>query len=236
MLDRQQDLAFPFKRYQIQPVRRGERSQKGRYKEFRQADIDAIWKGSNQALEEFYSEEVIKTLNTTLTEIFITIGCKKSYKIHINHKGFLQEILKQYEIQDTKAVLALFDKYYKMNSEEFYEKLQQIIGNNIAFIQALKTKNFILPPLLKKLQELGNHIVFDPFIVRGLDYYTGVVFETFFEEHMELGSFCSGGAYENFTEFLNPKQVFSGVGGSIGFSRLFSILTEEFGIQKTQNF
>ncbi len=248
VLDWQNDLTFPFKRYQIQPVWRGERTQKGRYKEFWQADIDAIWpesEASKKDYNSFYDADIISTLARTLGNVFSAVQCEETLEVHINDKKvlhtFMQEELQVNEA-DEKALLALFDKFYKLEEKEFFVQAEKLVGKDgVAKIKELmslseeqiKKKYPTIASVLSLVRcDCADNvsITFDPFIVRGLDYYTGTVFETFISGRTDLGSICSGGAYENFTHFLDAKRVYSWVGGSIGLSRLFSILTEEFGL------
>lgn len=247
-LDRQNDLAFPFKRYQIQPVWRGERSQKGRYKEFRQADIDVIWKSQDDKwYNEVYDADCIVTLAKTLRTCLNNLGCEdKHIVVRYNNKAFLKAVCSRLSIEKTTELFALLDKYYKMDRDTFNEKLWTLLTptqseafNKIRHIEKYATDfpelaEYITPfvdnirPHLNWLQWI--EIVYDPSIVRGLDYYTGTVFETFIEDRKDIWSICSWWSYANFTEFLDAKQHFSWVGGSIGLSRLMSVLLEEYDI------
>jgi histidyl-tRNA synthetase len=246
VLDWQNEIAFPFKRYQIQPVRRGERSQKGRFKEFRQADIDIIWKDEdNKDYNNIYDAEVMTTLIHAMRVMLDTIGLEeKKLVVRYNNKKFIQDLAKEYNVENNiTQILGILDKYYKLSNKDFISQLEQIsskkfvekienligtspVDNNI---QQIKTK---VSHLEKKFWVHKIEFVFDPSIVRGLDYYTGTVFETFVDNHVGLGSICSGGSYANFTDFLDSKQSLSGVWGSIGLSRLMSLLFDEFNLEQ----
>lgn len=123
-LDWEHQLTFPFKRYQIQPVWRGERAQKGRYREFFQCDIDVIWKGEKSYL--YYDAEIITTLAKTLTEIIDITGIDDTITFHINNKKMSQaflSIITQNEDQRTK-ISSLIDKFDKIGEENFYQEIQ----------------------------------------------------------------------------------------------------------------
>jgi len=251
VLDRQNDLAFPFKRYQIQPVWRGERSQKGRYKEFRQADIDVIWKTEDdKGYNAIYDADCVltlaKTMRTGLNNLWLQ---DKHLVVRYNNKAFMQAVCDRLEIGNTTELFALLDKYYKLPKDMFDQKLTDLIGaEKFEALQSIRDientieqfperETYMMPfinnlkPYLSSLQWI--EIVYDPSIVRGLDYYTGTVFETFIEDRKDLGSICSWWSYANLTEFMDTKQSFSWVGGSIGLSRLMSVLLEEYNIAET---
>lgn len=253
VLDRQNELAFPFKRYQIQPVWRGERSQKGRYKEFRQADIDVIWKTKDdKGYNAVYDADCIMTLANTLHSLLQKVWLHDSrVVVRYNNKAFMLAVCDRLGITNTVELFALLDKYYKLPKADFdtklatlltieqlqeFTKLRDINNHTDSFPEI---QEFIAPLMDPFVAEVKTNrptqaeIVYDPTIVRGLDYYTGTVFETFIDDRKELGSVCSWWAYANLTEFLDPKQSFSGIGGSIGLSRLMSILVEDYNIMET---
>jgi len=249
VLDRQEELAFPFRRYQIQPVWRGERSQKGRFKEFWQADIDIIRKENKDTDKDIITVpavlETIQPIAKTLDELFSEFKLKNTLTIHINNKKILAGLFSAVFGSDEEKIRKMysaFDKYYKMTPSEFDSLLQEICSNeeykkmtqvlkNSKDIKKFSTAVSSLHPDASVLGELANlesvlhlssqlsykqiTVQFDPFIVRGLDYYTGYVFETFINDKMEIGSICSGGEYKNFTRFIDPKNIFSGIGISI---------------------
>ncbi|HMT27337.1 MAG TPA: ATP phosphoribosyltransferase regulatory subunit [Candidatus Absconditabacterales bacterium] len=252
VLDWKNDLAFPFKRYQIQPVWRGERSQKGRYKEFWQADIDTIRPSSQNSPEinSFYAIETVSTLGKTISQIFSHFNLSKKFSIRLSHKQFLKGLIDGLGEKNPQAMISFLDKFYKLTPEIQAQEIQKFPGLAEALSALIANQIDQLPSAIRENNDFQQgrntiqtviqtihdlypeiKILFDPTIVRGLDYYTGIVFETFIEERLDLGSFCSGGAYENFTDFIDAKHSLSGIGGSIGLSRLFSILTEDFAIQ-----
>lgn len=253
VLDQQNELAFPFKRYQIQPVWRGERSQKWRYKEFRQADIDVIWKTKDDKwYNAVYDADCIMTLANTLHSLIQKVWLRGSrVVIRYNNKAFMLAVCDRLGITNTAELFALLDKYYKLPKADFDSKLATLltIEQSQEFTKLRNINNhtdsfpeiqeFIAPLMdsfvieVKANRPTQAEIVYDPTIVRGLDYYTGTVFETFIDDRKELGSVCSWWAYANLTEFLDPKQSFSGIGGSIGLSRLMSVLVEDYNIMET---
>lgn len=253
VLDRQNDLPFPFKRYQIQSVWRWERSQKGRYKEFRQADIDVIWKTKDDKwYNAIYDADCIMTLANTLHSLLQKVWLEDSrVVVRYNNKAFMVAVCKRLGIENTGELFALLDKYYKLPKYDFdtklaalltpaqiqeFTKLRDINNQSSSFPEI---KEFITPLMdpftaaIKANRPMEAEIVYDPTIVRGLDYYTGTVFETFIDDRKELWSICSWWAYANLTEFLDPKQSFSGIGGSIGLSRLMSVLLEDYKLLDT---
>ncbi|MCX6823011.1 MAG: ATP phosphoribosyltransferase regulatory subunit [candidate division SR1 bacterium] len=253
VLDHENDIVFPFKRYQIQPSRRGERSQRGRFKELWQADIDVIWNDQNAGgvgKYLFYDSETLFVLLKTLEEIKTTFLPKRKISMHINNRYLLSGFLEQFAV-DPKLIYSLFDRYYKIGQEKFIEELAMI---GLSTVEQKKIIAFTTTKLadltessassekfvkgLTELKEVMKHIdllnvsydfsfVYDPFIVRGLDYYTGTVYEVYFDDDMGLGSISGGGRYENLTGYIDPKKNFySGVGGSIGLSRMTFLILE----------
>ena len=265
VLDRESELTFPFKRYQIQPARRGERAQRGRFREFFQCDIDVIWRKDSGKSYLFYDAEVIFNSLITLQEILKAMEIDDIPMIHISNRkllmGFLLNIVSEDQVQ---PVSTLIDKFQKIWLESFLLSLQDL---GISSEQAQKIADFVqykvnitgldtildqsshplfkqgieeLKEVLLTLQQLQQgfgikvHYEVDFQIVRGLDYYTGTVFETLLEKDPKLWSICSGGSYENLTGHIDPKKDFyAGVGGSIGMSRLLSKIFEEK--KSTQN-
>jgi len=259
ILDNENKLIFPFKRSQIQPVRRGERSQRGRFKEFRQADIDVIRKDNGQSTQNlFYDAEVIFVASKIINEVVQTFKLKYSILIQINNRklvqGFAEAVLETEE-QRTN-LFKLLDNYYKIGERKFTEwvkklttnkqKQQKIFDYSQLTVETLN-QNFVKNDLFKQwFQELTTvfkylnilntskecKFKFDPTIMRWLDYYTGTVFETFFQEDINLGSIYSGWRYENLTEMINPKwPKYEGVGISMGISRVCTILFDHVSTQ-----
>lgn len=239
------DLTFPFKRYQIGKVYRGERPQKGRFREFYQCDIDII---DRDELNIVYDAEVLAVIYT----IFKTLELP-NFKIYLNNRKLLSGFLESLNIDDkTVDVLRLVDKIKKIPEEAFLGELAdlglpenlnkkllnfiKINGSNEDILLALEalgveTENFKtgleeLKTVINQARNLNinpENIQIDLSITRGLDYYTGTVYETFFDEHPEFGSVCSGGRYDNLSSVFMDKK-FPGVGISIGLTRLFDQL------------
>lgn len=267
-LDWAGQISFPFKRSQIQPVWRWERQQKGRYKEFWQADIDVIWeegRGNDKVDSRkyiYYDAEVIFTLGNTIKEILDYLKVNGKISIKINNRKltwWLISTLFPNNSDISTKIFELLDKYYKIPNNEFYSKLEEIIGDNENYT---KVETFIKSSLneLTENEELGEiynegvreiksvietikqldiensvNVEYDPFIVRGLDYYTGTVFETFWDEKSDWGSVCSGWRYDNLTKSLSSgKANYSWVGGSIGLSRIVSLIIENWMIETNQ--
>lgn len=253
ILDRENELTFPFKRYQIQPVRRGERSQRGRFREFRQSDIDVIW----QEMEKwsvgknlYYDAEMLVVIAKTLREIVAKFLNNKPFSVHVNNRYLLAWFFSQFDEKLVPQLYNLLDKYYKIGLDIFTKELKELLSDT----DAQKVLDFIqtgfdrLDPNLvdndvyrrgyAELQEVFGFvanlnqsnkyaIVRDPCIIRGLDYYTGTVYETFFDDDMALGSISSGWRYENLTGHINPKKShYSWVGGSIWLSRMVYLILE----------
>lgn len=226
-------LIFPFKRYQIQKVFRGERPGEGRFREFYQADIDVI--GDNE-LSNSYDAEIISIINRIFTNL--NIG---KFKIKINNRKLKKGLMEELNISKEKEqeIFRILDKLDKLSKED----ILNILKNEISEEDALKLLDFALSKelnenysrnetyqqgikeintLLEEVYLFGvdkNNIAIDLSIARGLDYYTGTIYETFLEELPELGSICSGGRYDDLASTYT-KQKLPGVGISIGLSRL----------------
>ncbi|WP_296140268.1 histidine--tRNA ligase [uncultured Anaerococcus sp.] len=238
------DLNFPFKRYQIGKVYRGERNQKGRYKEFYQADIDII--GHNDL--SIYNDALLARV---IFEAFNRINFP-NITFHINNRKLLNGFFKSLEIEDSTEVLRTIDKKDKIGIDKTKSLLTEIIGEKKAdktleFINADNKNTEILENLVEfadndlfkeGLEELktvyeymlkfgidDKNIKIDLSITRGLDYYTSTVYETFINGYESIGSVCSGGRYENLASNFT-KQKLPGVGMSIGLTRLFYQLQE----------
>ena len=239
------DLTFPFKRYQIGKVYRGERPQKGRFREFYQCDIDII---DRDELNIVYDAEVLAVIYTIFSKLELP-----AFKIYINNRKLLSGYLEHLDIADkTVDVLRLVDKIKKIPEEAFLGELKdlglpedknssllkfiKINGVNRDIISSLEDLNVEndnfstglteLKTVIEQAQNLGmpaENIQIDLSITRGLDYYTGTVYETFFDEYPQFGSVCSGGRYDNLSSVFMDKK-FPGVGISIGLTRLFDQL------------
>lgn len=246
------ELAFPFRRYQIGKVFRGERAQKGRFREFYQADIDII---GDEALSLAADAELVSVINTTFRELGFS-----NFTVRINNRKILNGLFEGLGIKDKATdVLRIIDKIEKVGEDTVVELLEEcgIEKEKIAIIlKVLKFEGNVsekldllnelniasdtfkegigeLREVLGAVKSFGvpdeNYTV-DFSIARGLDYYTGTVYETVLNDYTELGSVCSGGRYENLAEFYTNKKL-PGVGISIGLSRLFYKL-EEIGVIK----
>lgn len=241
------NLSFPFRRYQIGKVYRGERAQKGRYREFYQCDIDIIGDGELGLINDAEIPSVIYT-------IFRDLGFK-DFTIRINNRRILNGIFESInQKENSEEILRIIDKIEKIGKnsviEEFEkiglneEQIQKIIDfieiqgtsdEKIEKLEGLGIQNEIFNQGVRELKTVIENVRLfgvpeenfnvDLTIARGLDYYTGTVYETFLNEYRELGSVCSGGRYENLAEYYTNKNL-PGVGVSIGLTRLFSKLNE----------
>lgn len=241
------DLSFPFRRYHIAKVYRGERNQRGRYREFYQCDIDIV---GDEHLGLSNDAEVL----FMIYQVFTALGLK-DITIHVNHRKVLSGFFKALGMEDLTEVLRILDKYDKIgweavkdqlrdlgSTEDQEEKIYDFInlsGTNAEKLEALETLVDMNEDLRKGLDELreildlaqafgvdGDYLHLDLKIARGLDYYTGVVFETTLNGHEQIGSVCSGGRYDHLAKHYSKKDL-PGVGMSIGLSRLFYQLQEE---------
>ena len=240
-------LAFPFRRYQIGKVFRGEKPQKGRYRELYQCDIDIIGDGELSIIND-------AELPIVIYETFKELGFGK-FTIYINNRKILNGLFEQLELSSMSPdILRIIDKIEKIGKEKVIEELSdlniekekvdsimnfiEINGTNDEKLKKLKQLNFQNEAFVKGLEELEEVVKYirifgmpeDNFkieltIARGLDYYTGTVYETFLDEYKSLGSICSGGRYENLAEYYTDKKL-PGVGISIGLTRLFYQLNE----------
>ena len=241
------DISFPFKRYQIGKVYRGERPQKGRYREFYQCDIDIIGDGELSIVND---AEMPSVIYTTIKEF----GFDK-FTIRINNRKLLNGLFAELNLEEQSVeIMRIIDKLEKIGRENVVkclqdlkvadEKIQKILnfieidGTTDEKLQKLENLNFTNELFLQGLNELKEVVKYvrlfgvpdsnfkvDLTIARGLDYYTGTVYETFLDDYRELGSVCSGGRYDNLAEFYTDKKM-PGVGVSIGLTRLFSKLSE----------
>ena len=238
-------LTFPFRRYQMQPVWRGEKAQAGRYRQFYQCDFDVI---GNQSLSLLHDAE----MPALIAGIFREMGLP-DFRIHINNRKILQGLFSHFGLDDDQVhqAIAIVDDLEKTGRESFCNRLQSLGLQDDSMEQLTGlflyqgNNNDILKRLHKQpgnddyrqgVAELAqvmiavNHLgldestcVIDPTIARGLDYYTGTIYETRLTDYPELGSICSGGRYDNLTGLFTRSQ-YPGVGISIGLTRLFSKL------------
>ena len=246
VVEHENDLTFPFKVTQIGRNFRGERAQKGRFREFYQCDVDIIGRNS---LNIAYDAEVVKTAYDAL-KTFI----KPGMKIRISNRkilsGLLQELGLQTKSADIFSIIDHAEKVPKEKTLEAYEEIglskneidvltrfSEIKGDRETVkraLESLENKNETFEDGVNELSEVLSILeangmkdiaIGDMLIVRGLDYYTGSVFETFLPEYREIGSICSGGRYENLAGNYTDQNL-PGVGISIGLTRLFYVLNE----------
>lgn len=245
-------LSFPFKRQQIQKVWRGERPQKCRYREFSQADVDIVWNGT---LSLFADVEILSTIHNSLKEL--NFG---DFVININNKKLLIGFLENIWVKDIVKTISIIDKKDKVKSivpflEEIGEWInqQKKIWELIKVSESVSNKDILsffaqienetlqewlneLHYLFKSLIALGveeKNLKINPSISRGLNYYTGTVFETFINGFEKYGSIASGGRYENLCSHFS-KNNYPGVWGSIWLSRLLCILQDIWNIEYSQ--
>ncbi len=238
-------LTFPFRRFQIGKVYRGERAQRGRFREFYQADIDVIGDG---ALDISNEAEIPSIIYQTFTALGLT-----HFKIRVNNRKVLNGLFDLLGLREQSAdVMRTVDKLEKIGREKVIETLTGEFGvspsaadslldtleaaDPITALNAYRGQNELLDAGITELTTVVNymeafgvpadHFTVDITIARGLDYYTGTVYETVMTEHPEIGSICSGGRYDNLAEYYTDKQL-PGVGISIGLTRLFFVLEDQ---------
>lgn len=231
-------LNFPFMRYQIQKVWRGERPQEGRAREFTQADVDVVGDG---ALPFRYDVELALVMVDALSKLPIP-----EFKLRINNRKLSEGFYKGIGLDDTAGVLRSIDKLDKIGAEEVAKLLKEELGATdeqaskalalaqikaedttfVEQVRALGVEGELLDEGLAELEEViaetskraPGRVMADLSIARGLDYYTGTVYETVLVGHEQLGSICSGGRYESLAS--NGKKTYPGVGLSIGVTRV----------------
>jgi len=241
------NLSFPFRRYQVGKVYRGERPQKGRFREFYQCDIDVIGDGELGIIND---AEMPRIIYTTVRNLGF-----EDFTIYINNRKILNGLFAELELSSLSVdIMRIIDKLDKIGEENVRYELEKleiseekinkifeflnIKGTNEEIIKALsklEIKNELFKLGLEELETVVKYVkVFevpdenfkiDLTIARGLDYYTGTVYETFLNEYREIGSICSGGRYDNLSDYYTDKKL-PGVGVSIGLTRLFYILNE----------
>ncbi len=236
-------LQFPFKRSQIGKVYRGERAQRGRFREFYQCDIDVIGRDN---LNIKYDAEVIAVIYSIFREL--NFG---DFTLRINNRNITSGLIDGLNLIEKQAeIMELIDRAEKITPGEFYQQLKDLdLGESAQSIKDFVEISGSCEEVLNKLRKIAQNIKNDQFkkgidelskvteilkkmgveekyfkldmlIVRGLDYYTGTVFETNLNDFKEIGSVSSGGRYENLSEYYS-KEKLPGVGASIGLTRLF---------------
>lgn len=240
------ELSFPFRRYQIGKVYRGERSQKGRFREFYQCDIDIIGSGKLNIIND---AEIPSIIYSAFTDLGFD-----SFTIHINNRKVLNGFFDALGVDAKAEVLRTIDKLDKIGMEAVKSELKElgltdetvariedfinITGSNDEILEGLKNLNLENEEFSLGLEELSKVVYYirqfgvpdknfaiDLKIARGLDYYTGTVYETILNDYPSIGSVCSGGRYDNLAEYYTTQKL-PGVGISIGLSRLFYQLKE----------
>ena len=256
IVEHENDLNFPFKVSQIGTNFRGERAQKGRFREFYQCDVDII--GRNN-LEIAYDADVISTLLDT----FASFELDTPVLARISNRKILAGFIEAHNLTPlTQEISNIIDHAEKVTEEQTKVSLEELEldkptvkailnlielngsrSHVIAELNNLGIENDLftsgvneLDQVLYLLESIGlaDQITADLKIVRGLDYYTGTVFEFILPEHKNIGSVCGGGRYENLTKHFSEKS-FPGVGGSIGLTRLFYILNEQGLLENKSN-
>ena len=235
------ELYFPFKRYHVAKVWRGEKPQGGRFREFVQCDFDIV--GSTSYCTDFEVLHLIK-------RAFDAINC--NVKIHVSHRGVFNAFLSSINSKDkSEDILRIVDKIKKVERNHIEKELICLVGeentksilnfvlfneDEVDFQTAISRLSALVPTAKEEIETLSNiygllesvgiqdAFLLDMSITRGLDYYTGLVYETFLSDMQEIGSVCSGGRYDNLTGFYMKEGV-SGVGASIGIDRLLTALT-----------
>jgi histidyl-tRNA synthetase len=237
------ELPLPFKRYHMAKVWRGENTQRGRYREFIQIDFDIVAVDSTSADFE---------IMTVMAESMEALGVE-AFHVYFSHRQLFNELLESMGLAgEYLPILRIIDKLKKIGAAEVNAQLVELSGRQHAreildFITAGDSNRETLGKLssvlakdsaaISRLRELSRcieecgleqHLLLDPSITRGLDYYTGVVFETYLDKTPDIGSVCSGGRYNNLAS-LYTKEELPGVGASIGLDRLLSAL-EDLGV------
>jgi len=248
------ELTFPFKRYHIAPVWRGENTQKGRYREFYQCDFDILGTKSSES-----DIEILMIIKDGL--LSLNIG---DFSIYVNNRKILNSLLTKLDTTEKSAqILRTIDKLFKIGAENVYKELVDVVGiskkstedilkflnisdsnktgavENAAIFSTLENYKSVLGKelsdpvieteyIFKTLEKLNilKYFSYNPAITRGLDYYTGIVFEVYVKERMDFGSICSGGRYDNLTG-LYSKTAIPGIGAAFGLDRIISLMEEE---------
>ncbi len=243
-------LVFPYRRYHIAPVWRGERPQEGRFRQFYQCDIDVV---GQDTLPHAYDGDIIFTMHRALESLsiqsFLGPVCW-----HINHRCVLTSWADYAGISDVTAALRIIDKWEKIGIASVLTLLKELKASpesldvlsswahdtSCASEQINRLKSLAwsadfhdaLQHLDQTIQHLGmrgmktENLRFSPLLARGLTYYSGITFEAKLPQHADLGSICAGGRYDHLASTLSSKKAFPGVGASIGLSRLFARFIE----------
>lgn len=241
------ELNFPFRRYQIGKVYRGERAQRGRFREFYQCDIDVIGDGELNIMND-------AEIPSIMYDVFTKLGLEK-FTIKINNRKILNGLFEYINAKViSQDIMRVIDKIEKIGEEKVKKELEELglTNENIDFVinfinikgetneklEKLSNLNIENEVFTKGVEELKdvvkyirafnvpeNYFEIDLSIARGLDYYTGTVYETFLDDYKSIGSICSGGRYNDLAGYYTDKKL-PGVGMSIGLTRLFFILND----------
>ena len=241
-------ITFPFRRYQIGKVYRGERAQRGRFREFYQCDIDIIGDTDLNILND-------AEIPAVMYETFKSLGLE-NFSIHINNRKILNGLFEAAKVKEKsvdimrtidkiekigkETVIAIFKDDYNISEESIktivdFIEINGTTDEKINKLENLGINNELYNIGVNELKEVVKYIrlfnipeeafELDLSIARGLDYYTGTVYETFLNDFKSIGSICSGGRYNDLAEYYTDKKL-PGVGMSIGLTRLFFILNE----------
>ncbi len=247
-------ITFPFRRYQIGKVYRGERAQRGRFREFYQCDIDIIGDGELNIIND-------AEIPAIMYETFKSLGLE-NFSIHINNRKILNGLFEAANVKEKSVdIMRTIDKIEKIGKDtviaifkDDYNMEQESINTIVSFIEITGTTDEKIEKLekleinnelyIKGIEELKEVIKYirlfnvpdeafeiDLSIARGLDYYTGTVYETFLNDYKSIGSICSGGRYNDLAGYYTDREL-PGVGMSIGLTRLFFVLND-IGLIKT---
>jgi len=239
----QNDLVFPFKRYAIDRVYRGEKPQAGRFREFYQCDIDVI---GRDTLDLSYDAEI----PSIIASIFSSL--ELDFTVRINNRKILNGLFDSLKIEDRVSTLRVLDSmekigkektkvelkdiglddnqielifdFYKLNEKENKEIIESLKNSDITsdtFKQGVEELEIVMDEI--NILGISSNVKIDLTVARGLDYYTGTVYETILNKYPEIGSVCSGGRYDDLAGYFS-NQKFPGVGISIGLTRLFDQL------------
>ncbi|HOF79058.1 MAG TPA: histidine--tRNA ligase [Candidatus Dojkabacteria bacterium] len=242
----QNDLVFPFKRYAIDRVYRGEKPQAGRFREFYQCDIDVI---GRDTLDLSYDAEI----PSIIASIFSSL--ELDFTIRINNRKILNGLFDSLKIEDRVSTLRVLDSmekigkektkvalkdiglddsqieqifdFYKLNEKENKEIIESLKNSDITsdtFKQGVEELEIVMDEI--NILGISSNVKIDLTVARGLDYYTGTVYETILNKYPEIGSVCSGGRYDDLAGYFS-NQKFPGVGISIGLTRLFDQLKDK---------
>ena len=247
----QNDLVFPFKVGNIGKAYRGEKPQAGRFREFYQCDTDII---GRDELDISFDAEIVSLISALMTKLGF-----KEYKIKINNRKVMNGFFRSLDIENPSDILREIDKLEKSDKKSVIEELKKLDLDDVKIekiLEFIETKEDVISKLknldindedfwqgveelefvINRVKEIGvkeANFEIDLTISRGLDYYTGTVYETFLKKYPEFGSICSGGRYDNLASYYT-KNKFPGVGCSIGLTRLFDCLIKKRNIKLTQ--